>query len=320
MVIKRRLKFIVVVMMCAFSVFFVMACGSEKEDSTEQERTVTIPTEGELMEKTTAEDLSTEITTENVQEQEPVQHTDEQLTTLLNQAMEERTFTGDCSIAVVDLISKNMAVVDNHSMQAASLIKLYIAGAVYENIENDVIENTANMDGLLSKMIIESDNTAANDLVKLLGDQDVVLGMEKVNQYCITHGFSDTHMGRLLLAPNDDDDNYTSVKDVTAFLVQIYEGKLAGSIDILSYMKSQQRKGKLPAGIPEGVVTANKTGELPEVENDAMVVLTEEKPYVICVMGQYLSSTGEARTWMTNLSSTVFEYNQQSQVQLFDAG
>lgn len=316
----NKFKCLVVVMLCCLSGLFVVACGNQNEEITEEERTIVISTEGHVMEKTTATENTREVTTAFPEEQETLQESDEQLILLLNQAMDERTYSGDCSVAVVDLISKKNAVIDNHSMQAASLIKLYIAGAVYENIDNGTITKNDNMDNLLSKMIIESDNTAANDLVTLLGNQDVVLGMERVNRYCITHGFTDTHMGRLLLAPNDDDDNYTSVNDVTAFLIQVYEGSLSGSVDILSYMKSQQRTSKLPAGIPEGVITANKTGELSDVENDAMIVLAEEKPYIICVMCQYLSSTGEARTWMTSLSSKVYEYNEQSQQELFDAG
>ena len=311
---KNKIKHSVLFVFCFVAGMCLAACGTDHESTTEQERTITIPTEESLIEKdgTVEEDVSTtEITTEE-KKQESAAQTDEELEAILNQQMEERIFTGDCSIGVVNLISKTTAVVDNHSMQAASLIKLYIAGAVYENLDNGTITGSENTDALISKMITVSDNNAANDLVTLLGNQDIALGMERVNQYCQTHGFCDTHMGRLLLAPNDDDDNYTSVNDILSFLSQVYEGNLSGSVDILSYMKSQERTSKLPAGIPDGVVTANKTGELSDVENDAMIVLTEKKPYVICVMGQYLSAAGDARTWMTDLSGKVYEYTQQN--------
>ena len=255
----------------------------------------------------TTEKVTTEIVEESVMGEVSLE--DEELVSLLWAKMDERIYSGDCSVGVYDITLKTTATIDSHSMQAASLIKLYIAGAVYENIDRGVIMKTDNMDMLLSKMICESDNDAANSLTSILGDDDVVRGMQRVNDYCMQHEFNDTHMGRLLLAPNDQDDNFTSVTDVTSFLTQIYEGRLPGSSDMLSFMKEQQRTSKLPAGIPEHVNTANKTGELADVENDAMIVLSETKPYVICVMCQYLSSASEARSWMTGLSSTVYNYS-----------
>lgn len=308
---------ILVLLLCGVFSVSLFGCGKTQKETTEQERTIVI-TSGEFeTEEISTEEITTEITTQEVTTESL---NDDQLTSMLNSMMEERTYTGDSSIKVIDLVSKKEATIDSHSMQAASLIKLYIAGAVYEAIENNLITKSDNIDSLISVMIRQSDNDAANSLVTILGDSDVVLGMQRVNDYCQNHGFVDTHMGRLLLAPNDDDDNYTSVNDVTAFLMQVYEGKLSGSVDILSYMKAQERTAKLPAGIPSGVVTANKTGELTDVENDAMIVLAEDKPYVICVMTQYLSSAGEARTWITSLSTKVYDYIQKGPDPLFDAG
>ena len=222
--------------------------------------------------------------------------------------MEKRNYQGDCSVKVYDLTSGICSTFDSHSMQAASLIKLFIAGAVYENLASGTIQQTENMNLLLSKMISESDNTAANDLVSILGNGDTLQGMQRVNNFCKDNEFSDTHMGRLLLDSNDQDDNYTSVADVTTFLMLISTDSLAGAHEILSYMKAQERTSKLPAGIPDGITTANKTGELTDVENDAMIVLTADKPYIICVMCQNLNNSAEARSWMIQFSSKVYEY------------
>lgn len=280
-----------------------VSCGMEEEENTTEIVTTQMTTE----EATSEENES--IVIEDTTKEPSLQSTeDEQLTALLQDLMKERTYSGDCSVGVVDLTSKAGAYIDSHSMQAASLIKLYIAGAIYENIENGLIPKTDNIDALLSIMISQSDNDAANSLVTILGEDDVVLGMQRVNEYCLKHGFEDTHMGRLLLASNDEDDNFTSVSDVTLFMEMIYEGKLAGSIDILAYMKEQERTAKLPAGIPEGIITANKTGELADVENDAMIVLSPQHPYVICVMCQYVEGTADAREWMTKVSGDVYNY------------
>ena len=48
----------------------------------------------------------------------------------------------------------------------------------------------------------------------------------------------------------------------------------------------QQRKNKIPAQLPEGVGTANKTGELDTVENDAAIIYDTAKgiDLVVCFM------------------------------------
>lgn len=193
------------------------------------------------------------------------------------------------------------------SMQAASLIKLYIAGAVYEEQSRSSAANLTDVEALVKSMLSVSDNDAANTLVTKLGNGDSTVGMQKVNAFCAAHNLTDTHMGRLLLAPADTDDNYTSVIDTASFLRSVYLGNLAGSEKILAYLKAQERTGKLPAGIPDGVQTANKTGELSDVENDAAIVFIENRPYVICVMTQNLSDTSQAREWMTELSKKVYD-------------
>ena len=83
----------------------------------------------------------------------------------------------------------------------------------------------------------------------VLGDASA--GMEVVNEFCRLHGFADTHMGRLLLAPNDMDDNYTSVNDCGKFLREMNGNVLVGSEKLLDLMRQQERTGKIPAGVPK---------------------------------------------------------------------
>jgi hypothetical protein len=56
---------------------------------------------------------------------------------------------------------------------------------------------------------------------------------------------------------------------------------------MLDLLKDQQRRGKIPAGVPDGVVTANKTGELTGLsECDVAIVFTEEGDYILCVLSE----------------------------------
>lgn len=65
---------------------------------------------------------------------EPV--TDEALQTLLNQIQEQLPAdNGSWSVFVSDLINETEGSINDQTMQAASLIKLYIMGAIYENYD-----------------------------------------------------------------------------------------------------------------------------------------------------------------------------------------
>ena len=152
-------------------------------------------------------------------------------------------------------------VIDDQPMQAASLIKLFIMGTVYENYES--LSETYGADTLnsyLNSMITVSDNDAANKLVNMLGDSDDEAGMRAVNAFCASHGYSSTSMGRLLLQSNEYGDNYTSVSDCGHFLKEIYqsnagtaESTLAHTDAMYSLLKMQQRRNKIPANLPDGV-------------------------------------------------------------------
>ena len=112
---------------------------------------------------------------------------------------------------------------------------------------------------LIKKMITASDNDATNTLVTRLGRGDSGEGMNLVNAYCEEHGFTDTSMGRLMLDFSAQTDNYTSAKDCAHFLQKVYNREITGSDNIFNYLKQQERTAKIPAGVPEGIETANKT-------------------------------------------------------------
>lgn len=200
--------------------------------------------------------------------------------------------------------------VNNGPMQSASLIKLFIAGSVYEQLdalrESEAYENET--EELVKDMLSVSDNTAANTLVKRLGGGNVEKGMETVNSFCTENGYMDTSMGRLMLDLDAESDNYTSVQDCGKFLKDIYQNKLQGSQKMLEDLKAQERTSKIPAGVPSEVETANKTGELDDVENDAAIVYGDSGAYILCVIMNDLQDTARGRDAIKKLSSNVYEY------------
>ena len=229
------------------------------------------------------------------------------------------TGNGSWSVYICDLAGGSEASINDTPMQAASLIKLFIMGAVYENY--DALSQqygSAALDGYLTPMITVSDNDAANSLVSCLGGGDSTAGMQKVNSFCQAHGYTSTSMGRLLLASNEFGDNYTSAYDCGKFLKEIYQicagtaqsQSLSHAEDMYALLKQQQRSNKIPAALPEGVSVANKTGELSDVENDAGILYNTQggNDLVIVFLSQNLTSAGDAQSTIAQLSRSIYLY------------
>lgn len=225
---------------------------------------------------------------------------------------------GTWSVYVCNLMKNTEGTIDDQQMQAASLIKLFIMGAVYENF--DSLCDTYGADSVnnyLNPMITVSDNDAANTLVNMLGYGDDSTGMDAVNSFCQAHGYTSTSMGRLLLQDNTYGDNYTSVSDCGHFLKEIYqsnagtaESTLAHTDAMYSLLKMQQRRNKIPANLPDGVKVANKTGELDDVENDAGIIYNTAKniDLVVCFMSQDLTDSSEAQAVIAQDSRLIYGY------------
>ena len=218
---------------------------------------------------------------------------------------------GTWSVYVCDLVNNTEGAIQDARMQAASLIKLYIMGAVYENYDSIIAQyGQSSVDSNLYSMITVSDNDAANTLVSYLGGGDSSAGMTVVNDFCSEKGYSSTHMGRLLLASNQYDDNYTSVSDCGHFLKEVYEGSkesdahAQAEFDLLA---AQTRRNKIPAQMPSGVSIANKTGELSDVENDAGIIYNSSNDLIIVFMSENVLQPGTAQSTIASLSRQIYD-------------
>ena len=187
---------------------------------------------------------------------------------------------------------------DDEKMIAASLIKLFIAGEFYTLAEEGELDadNFHNMPDL---MISISDNGAANALIN-------ACTMDKINEFARENGYEETVLNRRMLEWNGTE-NYTSARDCGRMLEEVLKGEYVSgeaSERILEALRDQQRTSKIPAGVPKEVETANKTGELDNVDNDAAIVWSPECTYILCIMS---SDAGGRIPEIRKLSSMVYD-------------
>ena len=224
------------------------------------------------------------------------------------------TDNGKWAVYYKNLKTGKTCSINNHKMVSASLIKLFIMAMVYDEIEKGNLEDTDEIEELMEKMITISHNDSSNELVAIAGGDNFKAGMKKVNAYAASIHCPDTEQQRNMLDSRPKpipEQNYTSVKDCATLLEKIYHKKCVSpqaDEKMLNYLLHQERTWKIPAGLPEGVKVANKTGELSTTENDVAIVFTDKGDYILCVISNELESTQAAQEAIRQISASVYEY------------
>ena len=240
----------------------------------------------------------------------------EPVNTVLTQVVSGREAMGEhWAVGYEDLESGEVCGYhDADVMQSASVVKLFIMGAVYRYMcypaegEEPVPfgeEYEGQLRETLNNMITVSDNDAANLLIDRLGGGDFKKGAELIGEFCKENGYVGTSIGRRFLESNPTGDNYTTAADTRKFLSDIYHGKLVNeeaSAKMLEIVKGQALKNKIPAGLPEGFTSGNKTGEMPEgyglgcIENDVAIIFPPEgegEGYILTVLSNDLAGRND---------------------------
>lgn len=222
-------------------------------------------------------------------------------------------YRGTHSIYVKNLDTNEYLVINNKPMKSASLIKLYNMGTVYEQIDKKKLKSSSKINSNLNSMITVSSNDAYNILLGEIGKGNTLNGINTVSQFCKSHGYKDTRCGATL-SPSYCKQVYTGKSSLTTtrdcghILEDIYRGTLVSSSaskKMLSLLKKQTRKSKIPAGLPKNVKSANKTGEYEAREHDAAIVFSKKADYIIVIMTEGDSGAiGHIRS----LSKTTYDY------------
>ena len=197
---------------------------------------------------------------------------------------------------------------DSGPMVSASLIKLYIMGAVYEQIAEGALDREQVYPSLY-RMITVSDNGDANELTRLLGAGDGEAGMAAVNAWCRRQGYPDTQMNRLMLVENGTQ-NYTTAADCARLLGRIYRGECVSpeaSREMLALLLAQQVNDRLPVLLPVGTPIAHKTGDLIGLcWADVGIVFSPGGDYVLCVISDGQASEYAAKSAAAELSLQLY--------------
>ena len=219
---------------------------------------------------------------------------------------------GEYSIYVKNLDTNEYLVINPRRQTPASLIKLFTLIYAFEKFENGSLERAPFVEQWLVESIVVSCNNSFNQLLVLFGYGNLVQGAINTTEFATSWGFEDTIVGGSLYPSYFEivgfSNLYTSVLDVGHLLENIYRGTMVNeeaSREMLDILLAQQWLGKIPAGLPEGTVTANKTGEIGHYEHDAAIVFTDNANYILVIMTE---NAGFAIYNIQRISRLVYDY------------
>lgn len=229
----------------------------------------------------------------------------------LEQALQTRlsALPGRWSVYVKRLDTGESLCLSDEAMVSASLIKLFVAGAVFQAVDDGTLPAGV-YDASVRAMICASDNASCNTLIDVLGDGDSAAGMEAVNRFAASMGCQDTRLNRKMLASRQVE-NYTSAADCGRLLEAVYNGQFVSpqaSEAMLEALKAQTVRCKIPALLPKGTVTASKAGDLDDVDSDVALVYTPGCDYVLCILSNGVSYGQTTHGQIAALSRTVYDY------------
>jgi len=249
-------------------------------------------------------------------------------------AREAAKFKGSIGIVIKDLDTGwTIAVNQNKLFPSASLVKIPIMASYFYAEQENKIALTQRMvlrnrnktpgsgtlkclpDGtafqisdLIERMIVESDNTAANMLIDRVG-------FDYLNWSFKRMGLDNTNLVRKMMdfkKRKKGVENYTTAVDLSKILEDMYDGRFIGrsvSAQCLGILRKQKIRDRIPALLPSYTDVAHKTGLENGVCHDAGIVFTPQGDYLICVLTRHYNKTARpVKKVISRMALEVYNY------------
>ncbi len=201
------------------------------------------------------------------------------------QAAEDRRFS----------LSAPVTLLRHDKRGGSGVLKFSPSGRVYTNRE------------LLEAMIVHSDNTATELLIRQLGYdylQDTFYRLGLKDTVITPQGFR-------LTSRRVPEDNMTSPRDMAYLLEKMYKRELVSaqaSEAMLEILKHQKLRDRLPRYLPKGWEIAHKTGLLRKACHDVGIVFSPHGDYMICVLTSHDATYKNAKRFIASIAKITYGF------------
>ncbi|MPQ31329.1 serine hydrolase [Clostridium estertheticum] len=214
---------------------------------------------------------------------------------------------------------------------SASIIKLFIMGSTLERVSAGTLslkdritinkkekvpfsiltllddDNSYTINDLILLMVIQSDNTATNKLID-------IIGFDSINDFIKKHNFNSSTLQRKMM-DNESRlkgiDNLCNISDCALFLELIYNGKLINeeySKLMVSILTHQLDDSMMKINLPTNITIAHKTGDLDFLKHDVGIVYTSKTNYIFSMFTWEAISDNYAKNLIGNISQITYDY------------
>jgi beta-lactamase class A len=165
------------------------------------------------------------------------------------------------------------------------------SGVLQNRLTNGSV--TVPVEEIVREMVASSDNTATNWLIRRVG-------MANVNKTMRDLGFNETKLQRVMIdqaAASRNEENISTPDEMATMLERIYRGQILSKTaceGMLAYMRLV--KDDMRKAVPSTIDVASKPGEVTGVRTETGVVYLKNRPFVLSVMGSYLSEDQVTKT------------------------
>jgi len=159
---------------------------------------------------------------------------------------------------------------------------------------------------LIYQMITVSSNIATNILIDHLGAKSVQQTIERLGttQMQVRRGVEDNKAFERGL------NNEATANDLAHLMAKIARGQAVGKHEdrvMNDVLLAQKFNEMIPAGVPEGVKVAHKTGEITAHRHDAAIVYPKKgKPYVLVILIKGIEESEKAYSLGIKISKKVY--------------
>lgn len=220
---------------------------------------------------------------------------------------------------------------ENEVVPSASLIKVFIMAEILKQVNEGKLSlkqrivvdekvkvpfsiltmletnNSYSLLDVITLMIVQSDNTAANILMD-------IAGMNNVNELIKSLNFKNTILQRKMMdfnAQKENKENLTTASDMAKMMELLYKGEVLNkesSAFMIDILKKQLDTTMMMLNIPDETVVAHKTGELDYLDHEAGIVYLNNVDYIFCVLVWDAISNNYARQSLGSISKVVYDY------------
>jgi len=161
---------------------------------------------------------------------------------------------------------------------------------------------------LVERMITRSSNLATNLLIDLAGPGRIERTMAAIGagEMHVLRGVED---GPAYRAGMNNTTSAYALMRVMEAVAGARAASPAASREMVDVLARQQFRQMIPAGVPPGVRTANKTGDITRIAHDAAIVFPPGRaPYVLVVLTRGFASPGQAAPVAREVSAAVWRH------------